>query len=56
MFDLNQLLASHQTARFKADQAASPIERQSSQDMVDFYAERIRRFREELEIPEYQWA
>lgn len=56
MFDLNQLLASHQTARFNTDQAASPIERKTNQDMVDFYAERIRRFREELEIPEYQWA
>jgi len=55
MFDLNQLLASHQTARFNTDQAASPIERQSSQDMVDFYAEQIRRFRAELDIPAYQW-
>ena len=56
MFDLNQLLASHQTARFNTDQAASPIERKTYQDMVDFYAERIRRFREELEIPAYQWS
>ncbi len=56
MFDLNQLLASHQTARFNTDQAASPIERQTNQDMVDFYAERISRFREERGIPAYQWA
>ena len=38
MFDLNQLLASHQAARFNGDRAASPIERKNNQDMVDFYA------------------
>ena len=55
MFDLNQLLASHQTARFNTDRAASPIERQTWQHMVDFYAERINHFRAELDIPAYQW-
>lgn len=55
MIDLNQLFASHQTARFNTDWAASPIERQSHQDLFDFYAERINRFRADLDIPAYQW-
>lgn len=56
MFDLNQLLSSHQSALFRVQMARQPIERQACQDLVAFYAERIRRFRDDLDLPIYRWA
>ncbi|NCU12461.1 MAG: hypothetical protein GXC70_09980, partial [Sphingomonadaceae bacterium] len=56
MFDLNQLFASHQTALFNADQADCPRERQVWRDLVDFFAERIGRQREQRNLPAYRWA
>lgn len=56
MIDLNQLFARHQTALFNAQQAGSAGERQTYGDLVDHYAERIRRFREQGDLPVYRWA
>lgn len=56
MIDLNQLFASHQTALFNAAQADCSSERQTYRDLVDYYAERIRNFREAAEMPHYRWA
>lgn len=56
MFDLNQLLACHQSALFKAKTARMPIDRQASTELAAFYAERIRRFRDDLDLPIYKWA
>jgi hypothetical protein len=56
MLDLNQLFAGHQTALFNAQQAASSGERQTWNDRADVYAEGIRHYREQGNLPVYRWA
>lgn len=56
MADLNQLFAGHQTALFNAAAAGSADERQTWGDLVDYYAERIRRMRAAADLSVYRWG
>jgi hypothetical protein len=56
MMDLNQLYSSHQVALYNAGQAGTHDERQTWRDLVDFYAARITRFREQRDLPRYSWS
>ena len=53
--DLNQLLYNHQLALMNEQSSSSLDERETYFDLVQYYAKRIREFRERAGLPRYKW-
>lgn len=54
--DLNQLLYQHQRALMNERHGATPEDRETYFDLVNYYAKRIRESRRESGADEHRWA
>lgn len=53
--DLNQLYANHQRALVNAWRSEGREDRQTSFDLVEYYAKRIGQYRDDADLPRYHW-